>query len=94
MQKRLRSKTSGILTAADYKRPGFRIVYWIILLVLFVAVLTALIPVLWLFISSFKEAGELTSTPYHLFPKVFDIGKLAEVWNMLNFWKYFHIGGS
>lgn len=89
MQKRLRSKTSGILTAADYKRPGFRIVYWIILLVLFVAVLTALIPVLWLFISSFKEAGELTSTPYHLFPKVFDIGKLAEVWNMLNFWKYF-----
>ncbi len=89
MQKRLRSKTSGILTAADYKRPGFRIVYWIILLVLFVAVLTALIPVLWLFISSFKEAGELTSTPYHFFPKVFDIGKLAEVWNMLNFWKYF-----
>lgn len=89
MQKRLRSKTSGILTAADYKRPGFRIVYWIILLVLFVAVLTALIPILWLFISSFKEAGELTSTPYHLFPAVFDFGKFAEVWNMLNFWKYF-----
>ncbi len=89
MQRRLRSKTSGILTAADYKKPGFRIVYSIILLVLFVAVLTALIPILWLFISSFKEAGELTATPYHLFPKVFDIGKLVEVWNMLNFWRYF-----
>ncbi len=89
MLKRLKSKSSGILTAADYKRVGFRVVYWIILFILTVAVLTALIPVLWLFISSFKEAGELTSTPYHLFPKAFNIKKLAEVWNMLNFWQYF-----
>lgn len=89
MLKRLKSKSSGILTAADYKKRGFRIVYWIILFILFVAVLTALIPVLWLFISSFKEAEELTSTPYHLFPKAFNIKKLAEVWNALNFWKYF-----
>ena len=89
MLKRLKSKSSGILTAADYKKTGFRIVYWIILFILLVAVLTALIPVLWLFISSFKEASELTSTPYHLFPEVFDIKKLAEVWNMLNFWQYF-----
>lgn len=89
MLKRLKSKSSGILTAADYKKVGFRIVYWIILFILLVAVLTALIPVLWLFISSFKEAGELTSTPYHLFPEVFNINKLAEVWNMLNFWQYF-----
>ncbi len=89
MQKRLRSKTSGILTAADYKKAGFRVVYSLILLVLFVAVLTALIPILWLFLSSFKEASELTAMPYHLFPKVFDFHKLAEVWEMLNFWKYF-----
>lgn len=89
MLKRLQSKSGGILTAADYKKRGFRAVYVLILFILFVAVLTALIPVLWLFLSSFKEAGELTSTPYHLFPKAFDIKKLVEVWNMLNFWQYF-----
>lgn len=89
MLKRLKSKSSGILTAADYKKTGFRIVYWLILFILLVAVLTALIPVLWLFISSFKEAEELTSTPYHLFPEAFNFKKLAEVWNMLNFWQYF-----
>lgn len=89
MLKRLKSKSSGILTAADYKKVGFRIVYWIILIILLAAVLTALIPVLWLFISSFKEAEELTSTPYHLFPEVFNFKKLAEVWEMLNFWQYF-----
>lgn len=89
MLKRLKSKSSGILTAADYKKTGFRIVYWLILFILLIAVLTALIPVLWLFISSFKEAEELTSTPYHLFPEAFNFKKLAEVWNMLNFWQYF-----
>lgn len=89
MLKRLKSKSSGILTAADYKKAGFRIVYWIILFILLVAVLTALTPVLWLFLSSFKDASELTSTPYHLFPETFSLKKLAEVWNMLNFWQYF-----
>lgn len=89
MLKRLKSKSSGILTAADYKKVGFRIVYWIILFILLVAVLTALTPVLWLFISSFKNAEELTATPYHLFPEVFNFNKLAEVWQMLNFWQYF-----
>lgn len=89
MLKRLQNKSSGILTAADYKKVGFRIVYWIILFILLVAVLTALIPVLWLFISSFKNAEELTATPYHLFPEVFNFNKLAEVWQMLNFWQYF-----
>ncbi len=89
MLKRLKSKSSGILTAADYKKVGFRIVYWIIFFILSVAVLTALTPVLWLFISSFKNAEELTATPYHLFPEAFNFNKLAEVWQMLNFWQYF-----
>lgn len=89
MLKRLKNKSTGILTGADYKKVGFRIVYWIIIFFLLVAVLTALIPVLWLFISSFKDAEELTATPYHLFPETFSISKLKEVWQMLNFGKYF-----
>lgn len=89
MLKKLTAKNSGILTAADYKKTGFRVLYGAIIFVLLVAVLTALIPVLWLFLSSFKDASELTSTPYHFFPTAFDIKKLAEVWNMLDFWKYF-----
>ena len=89
MLKRLRNKSSGILTAADYKKVRFRVLYWIIIFILFVAVLTAITPILWLFISSFKDAEELTSTPYHLFPDAFDLGKLVEVWNMLDFGKYF-----
>lgn len=89
MLKRLKNKSTGILTGADYKKAGFRIVYWVILFFLLVAVLTALTPVVWLFLSSFKDAEELTATPYHLFPETFNLSKLAEVWNMLDFGKYF-----
>lgn len=89
MLKRLKSKTTGIITAADYKKVRFRVLYWIIIFILFVAVLTAITPILWLFISSFKDADELTSVPYHLFPETFDLGKLVEVWQMLDFGKYF-----
>jgi multiple sugar transport system permease protein len=89
MLKRLQTKNYGILTSADYKKPIFKIVYWVILFLLFVAVLTALTPVLWLFITSFKDADELTSVPYKLFPEHFSLSKLVEVWQMLNFGKYF-----
>lgn len=89
MLKRLQNKSTGILTGADYKKVGFRIVYWIIILLMVAAVLTALTPILWLFISSFKDAEELTATPYHLFPETFNFGKLKEVWEILDFGKYF-----
>lgn len=89
MLKRLQNKSNGILIGADYKKVGFRILYCVILLLLFVAVLTALTPVLWLFITSFKQPNEIEATPYHLFPEVFDIRKLAEVWQLLDFGKYF-----
>jgi multiple sugar transport system permease protein len=89
MFKRLKYKTGGILNYSDYKKPVFKIVYLVFLFFLFVAVLTALTPPLWLFLSSFKEAEELTAVPYRLFPKVFNLKKLVEVWSMLNFGKYF-----
>lgn len=89
MLKRLKNKSTGILTGADYKKVGFRIVYWIIIFLLLVAVLTAVTPVLWLFLSSFKDAEDLTSVPYHLFPENFSLSKLGEVWRMLDFGKYF-----
>lgn len=89
MLKRLKNKNTGILIYSDFKKRGFRIVYWVILFLLFVAVLTALIPVMWLFLSSFKDAAELTATPYHLLPESFNISKLWEVWNSINFGKYF-----
>lgn len=89
MLKRLKNKSSGILTYADYKKVGFRILYWVIIFLLVVAVFTALTPILWLFLSSFKGPGELTAAPYHFLPENFSLHKIAEVWQFLDFGKYF-----
>lgn len=87
--KKLSEKTGGILNFTDYKKRSARAAYVIIIALLVLAVLAAVTPPLWLFVSSFKEAGELTSVPYHLLPEKFDLGKIAEVWNMIHFGKYF-----
>jgi|AGTN01.3.fsa_nt_gi ABC-type sugar transport system, permease component len=86
---RLRDKTTGILNFSEYKKGGFKLVYALMIFLLFVGVLTALAPPVWLFVSSFKDASELTKTPYSFWPGSFDLSKLAEVWKILDFGKYF-----
>ena len=46
-------------------------------------------PILWLFITSFKTITEINSTTYHLFPEVFDITKLFKVWEKMNLFRYY-----
>lgn len=86
---KLSQKTNGLLNFQDYKKAKYRVVYGIIIFVLVLAVLTALIPIFWLLITSFKTTDELYSNIYHLFPKVFDIRKVAQVWQKANFMRYF-----
>ncbi|MBO7085739.1 MAG: carbohydrate ABC transporter permease, partial [Bacilli bacterium] len=44
---------------------------------------------LWLFITSFKTTPEIESVHYHLFPEVFKLSKMWEVWTKLGFGKYY-----
>ncbi len=87
--KKLAEKTGGILNFTDYKKKSARIGYGVIVALLVLCVIIALLPPVWLFISSFKEAGELTAVPYHLFPEKFNLGKIADVWGMIHFETYF-----
>lgn len=87
--KHLKYKTEGLLNFSDYKKTRYKIVYGIIILLLVVFVLTAIIPVLWLFITSFKTVNEINSSEYHLFPEAFDFTKLVNLWNRLDFGRYY-----
>lgn len=86
---RLRDKKEGLLNFSDYKKVRNKIVYFIFMFLLIMFALTAIIPLLWLFITSFKSVNELNSTNYHLFPEAFDITKMFEVWTRLNFGRYY-----
>jgi multiple sugar transport system permease protein len=85
----LSDKTDGILNFSDYKKTSARVFYASIVIFLIVAALIAFLPPLWLFVSSFKEAKELTAVPYHLFPQQFDPSKIVDVWQMVGFTRYF-----
>lgn len=86
---RLKIKSEGLLNFSDYRKRKHRITYYVFILLLVVFVLTAMLPVLWLFVTSFKTVNEIQSTDYHLFPEVFKISKMLDVWNKLSFGKYY-----
>lgn len=85
----LKTKSNGLLNFSDYKRFKYRFVYYIFIILLVLFALTAIIPLVWLIVTSFKTVNELQSVNYHFFPEVFNPVKLIEVWNKVHFGKYY-----
>lgn len=73
----------------DFKKHRYRFLYFVFVFVLVAFLLTAIVPILWLLVTSFKTVNEINSTTYHFFPKEFHISKLFEVWQKANFGRYF-----
>lgn len=83
------NKESGIWTSLDFKRKKIRIAYWFLFSFVLLICLACLSPVVWVFISSFKDIKEILSVPPTLIPHSFHPEKLIEVWNSMNFGKYY-----
>ncbi len=77
MNKRIESKREGLITSSDYKRPSVKVAYWLLVLFLIICSMIALLPVLWAFLSGFKELNEYYSTNPSLFPDKIDLSKLV-----------------
>lgn len=87
--KRLRDKREGLLNFSDYKTIPNKIAYGVFIFLLILFALVAIVPILWLLITSFKTVNEINSIEYHLFPEVFDINKLINLWTKLDFTRYY-----
>lgn len=74
-------KTEGILVYSDYKKPTRRLGYYLTFILLTIGMLVILVPFIWLFVTSFKGAGEIYQLPkdYRFFPDTFDFGKYVDV---------------
>lgn len=86
---RLRKKTSGIIVYSDYKKKRFRVLYGLLLLLMFAILVVMVFPPLWLLLSSFKSARELYDVPFTFLPQTFDFAKVTRVWNLLSFGTYY-----
>src|SRR5690606_28926542 len=76
-----KSKKDGILAYSDYKKPSRRFGYYVTYLFIFVGLLIILIPFIWLFLTSFKNANELLVLPdqYVFFPTSMNFTKYVDV---------------
>lgn len=80
ISKGLGKKTTGLLNFSDYKKKRHVFGYGCMIALLLIFVILALLPIIWLFISSFKTPGELNAAEYSLFPKQWDFKIFIDLW--------------
>ena len=68
---RLDHKNMGVLVACDLKKPSVKLLYTFDILFLSVITVVCLFPVLWVFLSSFKDTREFLSIPPTIIPQSF-----------------------
>lgn len=86
---RLYKKRSGLLVQFDYYKTRFKVLYVLIVVLLSLALVVTIFPPIWLILSSFKDASEIYRVPFTLWPDTFDFSKIVEVWNILDFSRYY-----
>ena len=80
----------GALTSMDMKQTKYKILYWSIFLVLLICGIgICLFPVVWIFLTGFKNPNEIYDVSTGLLPKKIDFGKITTVWNEMKFYKYY-----
>ncbi|HHW49351.1 MAG TPA: carbohydrate ABC transporter permease [Clostridiaceae bacterium] len=86
---RFSQKTGGFIGVMDLKRLRVRVLYWCMFSFLFLVSLVLLVPPLWIILSSLKDVREFYATPPSLLPKTLQLWKVVEVWNKLEFLRYY-----
>lgn len=87
--KRLADKTDGLLNFIDYKKKRYVVLYWLMFALLVFVGAICLVPALWVLTSAFKDPKEFLAIPPTIIPHSFQPYKIVEVWNKLNFSRYY-----
>ncbi len=89
MSKKINEKEIGLITGAEFKSLYIKFIYAIFFVVLLILSLICVAPILWVFLSAFKDLDEFLQIPPTIIPKTFNLSKLPEVWNQLKIGKYY-----
>lgn len=82
-------KTSGLLNFADMKKGRFKLLYAVMLTILILFSLICLLPLIWVFLSGFKDIEEMYRIPPTFLPDKIDLTNVMEVIRNVNILKYF-----
>lgn len=81
-------KKEGAIRSFDFKSHKVKLLYLIIGGLCVATAVCMLFPVVWVFLSGFKEIKELNSST-SLWPEKIDLKLLGEAWNGMSFMKYY-----
>lgn len=85
----LRYKKDGILNFSDYRRLRYKILYGVMIALLFIFLLIAIFPLFYLFVQAFKTPAEMQSNIFNFWPKEFNLGKIIDAWQKTGMATYF-----
>ena len=85
----LKNKMNGVLNFSDYRKASNKVAYGFIIAFLIIFSLIAIMPFIYLFLTSMKTVAEINSTDYHLFPQHFTFQKIVDLWQKVNFTNYY-----
>lgn len=85
----LKDKRGGFLNFADYRNPAHKVGYAFIVFFLLLFSFIALFPIVYLLASALKSDGEINSSIYTFWPKVWDFGRFVRIWQTIDFTKYY-----
>ncbi len=83
------SKTEGLFNFSDLRKPSIKVAYALMFVFMLFIAAICIFPVLWVFLSGFKEPSELYQIPPTFFPKSFELRKVKDVIGQINLSKYF-----
>lgn len=89
MNKKIAEKKEGLITTLDYKRTSVKISYWLIFATLIVISVISLFPIIFSFLSGFKEVSEYYSSEIKILPKNISMKKIKDACKLLNVGKSF-----
>jgi multiple sugar transport system permease protein len=79
-----------LISPSELKRPGPRVVYYVVLSVTtLLFVLAFLFPLYWMFTGALKSPAEFAETPPTIVPQTFEAGNYAQAWTQLEIAHFF-----
>ena len=87
------SVSTRLISDSDMKRPVYKIIYFLIIAFLVGMCMLTILPTLWIFASAFKSTKEFLAIPPTIIPRSFEPGKIIDVWQNVNFFRYLKNSG-
>jgi len=76
-------KSNGLLNWMDLKSHRYRVLYWVMFVLLFLLTILCVLPMIWSALSGFKSVDEMLAVPQKFFPKEIHLSKAIDAWNVV-----------